>query len=90
MRRKEGEHSVTPSSGNVFADLGLADAEERQTKVRLALAIHRILHQRGLSQRKAARHLGVNQPKVAALSNYRLDGFPVGRLMHFLNALGRE
>jgi len=90
MRRNEGETPVTPSSGNVFADLGLADAEERQTKVRLALAINQILHQRGLSQADAARRLGVNQPKVSALSNYRLDGFSVERLMHFLNALGRD
>jgi predicted XRE-type DNA-binding protein len=69
---------VTPSSGNVFADLGFADAGERQTKVRLAFAINQIL---------AARVLGVNQPKISALLDYRLEGFSVERLMHFLNAL---
>jgi predicted XRE-type DNA-binding protein len=90
MRRSEEKATVTPSFGNVFADLGIADAEERQTKVRLALAINQILEQRRLSQAEAARHLGINQPKISALSNYRLQGFSVERLMHFLNALGRD
>ena len=44
----------------------------------------------GLPQAEAARRLGVNQPKVSALANYRLEGFSVERLMHFLNALGRD
>jgi len=90
MRKNEEIPSVTPSSGNVFADLGIADAEERQTKVRLALAINQILDQRRLTQAEAARRLGVNQPKISALSNYRLEGFSVERLMHYLNALGRD
>jgi predicted XRE-type DNA-binding protein len=78
---------VTPSSGNVFADLGFADAEERKTKVRLALAINLILQRRRLPQAEAARRLTINQPKVSALVKYRLEGFSVGRLMHFLSAL---
>jgi predicted XRE-type DNA-binding protein len=78
---------VTPSSGNVFADLGFADAEERKTKVRLAFAINQILQRRHLSQAEAARWLAINQPKVSALVKYRLEGFSVERLMHLLNAL---
>jgi len=74
----------------VFADLGFADAEERQTKTRLALAINRILEKRRLSQTQAAQRLGINQPKISALANYRLEGFSVERLLHFLNALGRD
>jgi predicted XRE-type DNA-binding protein len=81
---------VTPSSGNVFADLGFADAGERQTKVRLAFAINHILERRRLPQTKAARLLGINQPKISALSNYRLQGFSVERLMHFLTALDQD
>jgi predicted XRE-type DNA-binding protein len=54
---------------------------ERQTKVRLAVAINEVLHRRGLSQGKAAELLGINQPKVSALSKYRLEGFSVERLM---------
>jgi len=89
MPKNEKDPIVTPSSGNVFADLGFADAEERKTKVRLAFAINQILERRRLPQVEAARRLGINQPKVSALANYRLEGFSVERLMHFLNALGR-
>jgi predicted XRE-type DNA-binding protein len=86
----EGRRKVTPSSGNVSADLGFVDAGERQTRVRLAFAINRILEQRRLPQTKAARLLGINQPKISALSNFRLDGFSVERLMHFLTALDQD
>lgn len=81
---------ITESSGNVFADLGFRDAEERQTKVRLAAAISEILRQRGVSQVEVARRLGVTQPKVSALLAYKLSGFSVERLMHFLTALDRD
>jgi predicted XRE-type DNA-binding protein len=89
-RKGEDKRAVTPSSGNVFADLGFTDADERQTRVRLALAINQILERRRLTQTKAARLLGINQPKISALSKYRLDGFSVERLMRFLNALDQD
>jgi len=89
-QKSEAKEAVTPSSGNVFADLGFADAGERQTKVRLAFAINQILGRRRLPQTRAARLLGINQPKISALSNYRLEGFSVERLMHFLNALDQD
>ena len=82
--------TTVPSSGNVFSDLGLRDADEKKTKVRLAVAIKQIVQSRRLSQTAAARVLGINQPKISALVNYRLDGFSVERLMHFLNALDRD
>jgi predicted XRE-type DNA-binding protein len=81
---------IVRSSGNVFADLGFADAGERQTKVRLAVAINDLLQRRGLSQGKAAELLGINQPKVSALSKYRLEGFSVERLMRFLTSLNQD
>jgi predicted XRE-type DNA-binding protein len=83
-------NDVVASSGNVFADLGLPAAEEKRTKVQLAVALNRIIQKRRLSQAAVARALGVNQPKISALTNYRLDGFSVERLMNFLNALGRD
>lgn len=82
--------SIVRSSGNVFADLGLRDAGEKQTKVRLAVAIQQIIQTRRLSQAAAARLLDINQPKISALVNYHLDGFSVERLLHFLNALDRD
>ena|ERR1051325_2310569 len=89
-RKHSGTASVARSSGNVFADLGLADAEEKQTKVRLAVAINQIIETMGLSQAAAAERLHINQPKISALVNYRLSGFSVERLIYFLNALGRD
>jgi predicted XRE-type DNA-binding protein len=88
-RKSLSSISVLPSSGNVFADLGLPDAEEKQTKVRLAAATNQIIETMGLSQTATAEHLHLNQRKISALSNYRLSGFSVERLIHFLNALGR-
>jgi predicted XRE-type DNA-binding protein len=89
-RKHSGAAPVIRSSGNVFADLGLADAEEKQTKVRLAVAINQIIETMGLSQAATAERLHINQPKVSALRNYRLSGFSVERLINFLNALGRD
>ena len=90
MANSRSKIAVTPSSGNVFADLRLGEADDKQTKIPLAVAINRIIEESHLSQTAAARALGINQPKISALANYRLDGFSVERLMHFLNALGRD
>ena len=81
---------IVRSSGSVFADLGLHDAGEKRTRVRLAVAINRIIQARHLSQTAAGRLLDINQPKISALMNYRLDGFSVERLVNFLNALDRD
>lgn len=81
---------IDRGTGNVFADLGFADAGERQVKLRLAYAINIIVAKRHLKQIEAAKLLGINQPKVSALTNYKLGGFSVERLMGFLNALDRD
>jgi predicted XRE-type DNA-binding protein len=84
------EKKFTRGSGNVFADLGFADAEERQTKTRLALEINTIIEERGLTQAKAAALLDAAQPKISALARYKLEGFSVERLMTYLTALDRD
>ncbi len=81
---------IEPSSGNVFADLGLPDAAELDTKVRLAVEINRLIKAQRLTQAAAAESLEVSQPKISALKNYKLDGFSVERLMSFLLALGQD
>src|SRR3984893_16981754 len=88
--RKSTKQLVARSSCNVFADLRLPNAEEKQTKVRLAVAINQIIEDQHLSQGAAARRLKINQPKISALSNYRLEGFSVERLMNFLTGLDRD
>src|SRR5712672_2088779 len=90
MANGKNNEAVVESSGNVFVDLGLRDADEKQTRVRLAVAINQIIQARHLSQIAAARLLDINQPKISALVSYRFEGFSVERLMHFLNALDRD
>jgi predicted XRE-type DNA-binding protein len=82
------EITVTASCGNVFADLGLPDAEDLMAKANLALYIRRTIEARGLTQAQAAHLLGIDQPKVSCILNGRLDGFSTERLMRFLNDLG--
>ena len=81
---------VIEGSGNVFADLGLPNADQEQTKARLTLEIARIIKDRGLTQVEAAKVLGIQQPHVSALIRNRAGSFSVGRLVEFLTALGRN
>ena len=86
----DADETITRGTGNVFADLGFSDAEERQTKLRLAYTINDVIARRRLTRAVAAGRLGINQPKVSALAHYKLEGFSVERLMTFLTALDRD
>jgi len=81
---------VEESSGNVFADLGLPDPEERLAKSDLAIAIAREIESRGLTQAEAAELLGVAQPDISNLRRGRLAGYSIERLTRLLNALGQD
>jgi predicted XRE-type DNA-binding protein len=87
---KGATDQVIQSSGNVFADLGLPDAAELDTKARLCAALNRIVERQRLTQAEVAAALSINQPKVSALLHYKLEGYSVERLMHFLVALGQD
>jgi predicted XRE-type DNA-binding protein len=78
------------SSGNVFADLGTPRAEEALAKAELAQKIMDIIRARHLTQVQAAELLGVDQPKISALTRGRLSGFSIDRLLRFLMLLGRD
>jgi len=84
------EIKVQPSSGNVFADLGLPNPEERLVKAELASKISSLIEQKNLTQIEAAELLGIDQPKVSALTRGKLSGFSTARLLRFLNALGND
>jgi len=88
MAKRRNEIEV--GTGNVFADLGYADAKERTLKVELALEVNRVLKHRKLSQAQSAELLGVVQPHVSDLVRYRLNRFSVERLMQFLVQLGKD
>ena len=90
VRKRDDEIPVTPSSGNVFADLGFAEPEEELTKAQLASHIRQVIKRRRLTQVAAASLMGVDQPKVSALLNGRLANFSSDRLMRLLTALGQD
>src|SRR4051794_36138142 len=81
---------VRARSGNVFADLGLPNPQDRLIKGSLAHQICQAIAVRGLTQAKAAAMMGLDQPKVSALMNGRLKGFSAERLFRCLNDLGQE
>jgi predicted XRE-type DNA-binding protein len=76
------------SSGNVFRDLGLPDAEELDIKANLAIQIGQLIRRRGLTQSQAASMLGVDQPRVSALMRGHLEKFSMEKLCDYLRALG--
>ena len=81
---------MEPSSGNVFADLGLADADEHLIKAGLVIKIDQIIRQRRLTQAATAQLIGIDQPKVSAMLAGQFRGYSVERLMRFLVALGHD
>jgi predicted XRE-type DNA-binding protein len=89
-KKKQAGEEVTPSSGNVFADLSIPNAEQYLAKAELARRICALIAERKLTQTKAAAILGVDRSKMSALMRGLLDGFSSDRLFRFLNALGQD
>ncbi len=81
---------IDPGSGNVFADMGLEDADELFTRTQLGFHIYLILKDRGLKQREIASILGINQPEVSLLMNGRFQRFTTDKLLDFLNRLDQK
>ena len=82
--------TVSEASSNVFADLGLPDADELETKAKLVIQITKLIKQQHLTQAAAAVRLDIDQPRISDLLNGKLRGFSVYRLMHFVRLLGRD
>jgi len=78
------------SSGNIFADIGLPNAEEHLVKAQLVYKISTLMKERQLKQREAAELLGVKQPDVSRMLRGDFRQFSVERLMRFLVALGQN
>lgn len=81
---------VTESSGNVFADLALQDAEKLQIKSGLTIEINRAIQRLQLTQDQAAERMGISQPKVSALMRGAFSNFSERKLMDCLNRLGYD
>ncbi|WP_269495403.1 helix-turn-helix domain-containing protein [Castellaniella sp. S9] len=81
---------VEASTGNVFADLGLPDAEKLQIKSGLTVEIAKAIRERGLTQAEAAQRMGLTQPKVSSLLRGEFSNFSERKLMDCLNRLGYD
>src|SRR6266851_2321773 len=87
MKRKV-KHDI--GSGNIFADIGLPNAEEHLIKAQLVYKIDTLMEARGLKQMEAASLFGVRQPDVSKMLRGDFRQFSVERLMRFLVALGQD
>jgi predicted XRE-type DNA-binding protein len=78
------------SSGNVFRDLGLADADELKIKSGLAIEITRTVRRLGLTQQEAGQKMGISQAKVSGLMRGDFSNLSESKLMECLNRLGYD
>jgi len=81
---------IHESCGNVFADLGLPDAEEMLLKSQIVVELHRAMKQRKLTQTAAAKLIGIAQPDLSNILRGRFRGFSVERLMRMLTSFGQD
>ena len=84
------EEKITAGSGNVFADLGLPDAEEHLLKAGLVMKLDQVIRARGLNQTAAAKLTGVSQPDLSRLLRGRFRDMSADRLIRALTRLDTE
>src|SRR5208337_3778303 len=77
-------------SGNVFADLGLKDADELFARAQLGFHVHKILKDKGLKQKEIASLLGIAQPDVSHLMNGHFSRFTTDKLFDFLKRMDQK
>jgi predicted XRE-type DNA-binding protein len=88
MKRKANDDDLVRGSGDVFADLGFADAPLMRMKSRLATEIAHALDRRGLSARAAAKDAGATAADLSRIRNADLDRFTLDRLVRIAERLG--
>ena len=81
---------VQRSSGNVFADLGLPDADKLKIKSGLVIEIRKAMRQQRLTQQEAAKRMGITQPKVSDMMRGDFSNLSERKLMDCLNRLGYD
>jgi Uncharacterized conserved small protein len=91
MVKKKAEHvEIVESSGNVFADLGLPNAEKLKMKSELVIEIVRAIRRLGLTQEEAGKRMSISQPKVSAMMHGDFSNLSERKLMECLNRLGYD
>lgn len=81
---------VEMGSGNVFADLGLPDAEKLKIKSGLVIEITKAMRSLNLTQKAAAERMGIAQAKVSAMLRGDFSNLSERKLMDCLNRLGYD
>lgn len=81
---------VEMGSGNVFADLGLPDADKLKIKSGLVIEITKAMRTMGITQKAAAERMGISQPKVSAMLRGDFTNLSERKLMDCLNRLGYD
>ena len=89
-KRLAGGVKFELGSGNVYADLGVKDADAMLVKAQFVSMISRIIRERGLSQAAAAELLGLTQPKLSNILRGQFHGVSERRLMDCLTRLGQD
>jgi predicted XRE-type DNA-binding protein len=88
--KRNTDVTIEEGSGNVYADLGYANAAEMQRKSRLAGEIARALKARRLTQQDAAELLGIDQSKVSRITRGQFRGVSEGKLLELVAKLGHD
>ena len=81
---------IEPGSSNVYADLGLPDAQDMLIKAKLAAEINKIIRVCALTQVEAAKILGMTQPKLSGMLRGQFRGISELKMIDCLNRLGRD
>lgn len=89
-KNESGKIEAHEGSGNVFADLGLPDAEQRLLKANIVSELHRLIKERSLTQVKAAKLVGIHQPDLSLLLRGDFDDYSAERLMKMLTVFEQD
>src|SRR5438874_646206 len=90
MKNKRRKIEFEESSGNVFADMGLPDADELFARSEIGIGVYKILESKNLKQREIGDLLGIPQPEVSHLMNGHFNRFTTDKLLDFLKRLDRK
>lgn len=87
---KKKKIEMTESSGNIYADIGLDDAEELKARSQIGFHVYKILENRKLKQTEIASLLGIKQPEASHLMSGHFSRFTTDKLLDFLKKLDRK
>lgn len=81
---------MTPGSDNIFADIGLPEADDHKLKAQIVIHMKLLMDAEGLNQAEAARRMNIAQPNLSRLLRGQFRGVSIAKLLFMLNALGQD